>query len=377
MAARRRGCLKRRGSDSWLISFFMHFDHNGKRRDFTQTVRGTRKEAEQRLQKKLLEHDQGTLSANPNLTLNEFFAEWLESFDKVRNSLRTWTGDEMIYNRHFRDTIGNKKIDKIQPLDIQRIYGAMSQRGLAPQTIKHVHALIRKVLNRAVRLNVLQRNPALLVDTPKVPRIERRTLDAEEARRFIAACGSIPQGLIFEFALLTGMRPEEFLAVKWGDLDIERKTVRVVRALVRLKGSFSFNEPKTSRSRRTIILPEPLVHKLVIHKQKQWFQRQKALNLWEDNDLIFCSEFGTPLAIPNITYRYFRPLLVQAGLPRIRLYDLRHSHATLLLTAEEHPKVVAERLGHSTIVLTLDTYSHVLPTIQKRATDKLEKMLFG
>ena len=100
------------------------------------------------------------------------------------------------------------------------------------------------------------------------------------------------------------------------------------------------------------------------------------MNVFTINDLVFCSEYGTPLSIPNLTYRYFRPILKQASLPQIRLYDLRHTHATLLLMAEENPKVVAERLGHSTIVLTLDTYSHVLPTMQRKATDKLEKMLF-
>jgi integrase len=99
--------------------------------------------------------------------------------------------------------------------------------------------------------------------------------------------------------------------------------------------------------------------------------------LWENNDLVFCSEFGTPHSIPNLTYRYFRPILAKADIPQIRLYDLRHTHATLLLMAEENPKVVAERLGHSTIVQTLDTYSHVLPTMQRKATDKLERILFG
>lgn len=99
--------------------------------------------------------------------------------------------------------------------------------------------------------------------------------------------------------------------------------------------------------------------------------------LWQHHDLVFCSEQGTPLSIPNLTYRYFRPILTQAKLPRIRLYDLRHSCATLLLIAEENPKVVSERLGHSTIVLTLDTYSHVLPTMQQGATARLERLLYN
>jgi integrase len=126
-----------------------------------------------------------------------------------------------------------------------------------------------------------------------------------------------------------------------------------------------------------VILPVSLIEKLMSHKRKQGAQRLLVGPEWQPHDLVFCSEFGTPLSIPNLTYRYFRPTLEKAGLPRIRLYDLRHSCATLLLIAEENPKVVSERLGHSTIVLTLDTYSHVLPTMQEKATGKLEKMLYG
>jgi integrase len=159
------------------------------------------------------------------------------------------------------------------------------------------------------------------------------------------------------------------------DVDFERGTAQVRRALVRHKKSWSFEEPKTARSRRTIFLSAPLLQKLAAHKRIQGEARLKLGSAWQAFDLVFCSDEGTPLTIPNITYRYFRPILTEAKLPRIRLYDLRHTCATLLLIAEENPKVVSERLGHSTIVLTLDTYSHVLPTMQQGATARLEKML--
>ncbi len=183
-------------------------------------------------------------------------------------------------------------------------------------------------------------------------------------------------GLIFEFALLTGMRPEEYLALQWADIDLARGTAQVRRALVRHNKSWSFEEPKTARSRRTVFLPAPLLKKLSTHKRRQAEDRLKVGAAWQAFNLVFCSEQGTPHSIPNLTYRYFRPILTKAELPQIRLYDLRHSCATLLLIAEENPKVVSERLGHSTIVLTLDTYSHVLPTMQQKATAKLEKMLY-
>jgi integrase len=186
----------------------------------------------------------------------------------------------------------------------------------------------------------------------------------------------MPNGLIFEFALLSGMRPEEFLALQWSDLNFERCTAQVNRALVRHKGNWTFEKPKTAKSRRLVTLSEPLMRKLAAHKQKQNEVRLRNGLSWESYDLVFCTNQGTPHSIPNLTYRYYRPILKKAGLPQIRLYDLRHSHATLLLIAEENPKVVAERLGHSTIVLTMDTYSHVVPSMQKNATDKLTKMLY-
>ena len=217
---------------------------------------------------------------------------------------------------------------------------------------------------------------AEFVELPKVPHIERRVLSPEESQTFLDKAGTMPHGLIFEFALLSGMRPEEFLALQWSDLDFERCTAQVNRALVRYKGSWIFEKPKTAKSRRIITLSEPLMRRLKAHKRNQDEIRLKNGLTWENNDLVFCTDLGTPHSIPNLTYRYFRPILVKAGLPQIRLYDLRHSHATLLLIAEENPKVVAERLGHSTIVLTMDTYSHVIPTMQRNATDKLTKMLY-
>ena len=202
-------------------------------------------------------------------------------------------------------------------------------------------------------------------------------LSPDEAVRFLKTSSAIPQGLIFEFALLTGMRPEEYLALQWSDVDFKRGRAQVRRALVRHKRDWSFEEPKTARSRRTVYLPAPLLERLAHHKRSQAEERLKIGPTWQAFDLIFCGEQGTPLTIPNLTYRYFRPILKKAELPHIRLYDLRHTCATLLLIAEENPKVVSERLGHSTIVLTLDTYSHVLPTMQQNASAKLEKLLYG
>jgi integrase len=372
---RRTGGIRKRGENSWLVS--LSYDVDGKRKVHYKTLKGTKREAEQYLNRIVRERDLGTFVDAPSATFNEFFDRWFETVSKLRTSERTAYHNQSIYNRYFRRTIGYKKLDKLHALDIQKAYGDMMSRGLSAQTVRHAHTVINCALKQAVKWNLIQRNPAELVELPKVQRKERRVLSSEEARRFVSACDEMPRGLIFEFALLTGMRPEEYLAVKWADLDFERCTVQVRRALIRHKKAWSFQEPKTSRSRRTVVLPSFMIEKLMAHKRKQLAQRLLVGSEWQAHDLMFCSEFGTPHSIPNLTYRYFRPILEKAKLPRIRLYDLRHSCATLLLIAEENPKVVSERLGHSTVVLTLDTYSHVLPTMQEKATARLERMIYG
>ena len=224
---RRRGGIKRRGPNSWLVSLFIGLGVDGKRKDFTRTVRGTRKDAEQSLNKIIRELDQGMLVDNPSMTLNEYFDKWLESSSRMRNSQRTADGHKSNYDRYFRNTIGVKKLEKLQPFEIQKVYAALVERGLSPQTVKHAHAVIRCALNQAVKWNLLARNPALLTETPPVHRKERRVLNAEETKLFINKCDKTTNGLIFEFAVLTGMRPEEFLAVQKSDLDFRARAYRL------------------------------------------------------------------------------------------------------------------------------------------------------
>ena len=283
-------------------------------------------------------------------------------------------------DRYIRPELGARRVNQIETRDIQRVYAAMqSQKGLSARVVRHTHATFRQVLDQAVEWKLITRNPAdsLKRKLPKVDDVERRVLGGVEASAFLRACSEKPHGLLFEFALLSGMRPEEYLALQWRDLNFERNTAQVRRALVRHKKVWRFQEPKTKGSKRTVTIPASLSRKLAAHKRAQSEHRLKVGGEWEAHDLVFCGEFGAPLSIPNLTYRYFRPILTAAGLPQIRLYDLRHSHATLLLAADEHLKVVSERLGHSTIRLTADTYSHVLEGMQQGTASKPDSMMYG
>jgi integrase len=255
----------------------------------------------------------------------------------------------------------------------------MQLKGLSARVVRHTHSVLHNALKQAMKWGMLQRNPTDLVELPKVARAEMQVLSPEDASSFLKAASDMPFGLVFELALLTGMRPEEYLALQWSDIDFVREVATVQRALVRRKRVWSFEEPKTLRSRRTVPVPLPsrMLLRLGDHKRRQAERCLKASGNWEAHNLVFSGTNGSPLAIPNLTYRYFRPIQEKAGLPQIRLYDLRHTCATPLLMADENPKVVSERLRHSTIVLTLDTYSHVLPTMEQQATEKLEKMLYS
>lgn len=367
--------LKR--SDRCWIARIEHYK-NGRRRYVSKSF-GTEGEAKTHLQDQQSAQNRGEFVEPSRVTLSTLFDEWVETV-RTRVTERTADGYAGLLERYVKPSLGPKGVNQLETRDIQRLYANMQNRqGLSAQVVKHTHSALRQALDQAVDWKLIARNPAdsLKRKLPKVDSIERRVLDELEAAAFLKACDSKPRGIIFEFALLSGMRPEEYLALQWRDLNFDKNTAQVNRALVRHKKAWRFQEPKTKGSRRTVSLPASLMRKLAAHKRAQAEHRLKCGSDWQALDLVFCAEFGGPLSIPNLTYRYFRPMLTAANLPQIRLYDLRHSHATLLLAAEEHLKIVSERLGHSTIRLTADTYSHVVASMQHRTSEKLEKMLYG
>lgn len=310
-------------------------------------------------------------------TLDEYLNKWLES-QKQSVSERTLEDEKGYLRIHVRPILGKKKLSNIRPLDVQAMIDAMKAKGLSPRTVQHAHAILSKALNQAVKWRILLSNPAQYVDLPKQIRKEMKVLNPEQAKKFLEACEDNKFGLMFELALISGLRPEEYLALQWSDVDFKHNTVTIQRVLVsyRWKKGWYFAEPKTQKSRRAIPLPTYLMQKFSDHRKEQLEYLMKHRDkLTNKHNLVFMSDAGTPMSIRNLERRYFKPLLVKTELPDIRLYDLRHTCATLLLAAGENPKVVAERLGHSNIVLTLNTYTHVLPTMQQSATERMEGIL--
>ncbi len=376
---RRSGRIEERGERKHLIRIFLGRDATGKRRYHNKTFHGTKKQAESWLNGALVRLDKGEPIEALPITVDEYFDKWLNEAAKKRLRERTYQGYEDLLRLYVRPTIGKQRLADVTPLDLQSLYTKMSESGLSARTVRYVHAVLSSAFKQAMKWEILERDVTRLVDLPKQQRKEMRALSQGEAARFLQAVEGDRYAVLFAFALSSGMRPEEYLALQWKDVDWQRGAATVQRVLVwREGGGWRYEEPKTTKSRRTIPLSPSVMAKLKAHHRSQLEERMKAGSLWQNNDLVFATETGTPLYPNNLRQRHFKPALKRAGLPEeVRLYDLRHTMATLLLAGNENPKIVSERLGHSSITLTLDVYSHVLPDMQQGAVEKLENLLFA
>lgn len=377
------GNIIKRGKRSYLLRLSLGNDPvTGKRIRYTRTVHGTRREAERALRDWIDHYESGRLPTGDRVSLNQYLEEWLEVACKQRVSPRTYADYRADLERHVTKTIGGMPLGKVTVLDIQGLYSDMLKRGLTAGTIRRLHAPLSQAFRQAVRWRKIPFNPAVDVELPRTKAGVKkpvRPMTTDEANRFLEAAIQSPWPSLFEVALLSGMRPGEYLGLTWDCVDWNALAVRVEKAVVRPKGEKAYlGPPKTKKSRRSIPLPQQVMDGLRDHRICQNEERLRQGPDWSGElNLVFPDSSGGIWDYSNFVQRAFKPTLKQAGLQGFSPYSLRHTCATLLLLKNEHPKVVSERLGHSTIALTLDTYSHVLPTMQQGASDKLADIFFG
>ena len=373
------GTIVEKGNGKYLARVYIG-QENGKRKYHSKQF-NNKKEAEKYLTKISHEKNTNTFADSGKMTVAEHMETWLETVVKNRVKEKTYLDYKNRVKLYITPAIGKVKLSKLEPRRIQILYSDMIEEGLSSRSVRYVHTLIRNSLQQAVKWGYLYRNPADMVtdELPKRERKEMKVLTSEQVKVFMEASVYSIMKPLFSLLITSGMRPSEALGLKWTDVDYKNNRVTVNRTLTRFtKGGWKLEEPKTSKSRRTIPLPSSTMADLKEHGIKQAEEILKAKEgKYNKQDFVFAANNGEPLKLNNVLNRHFKPLLEQAGLPDMRLYDLRHTCATLLLSAGENPKVVSERLGHSTITLTLDTYSHVLPDMQQGASDKLEHLLFG
>ena len=326
-----------------------------------RTVYGkTRKEAADKLAKVLSDRIEGIVYDDENMTVGEYLDRWLKG--SVRGSVRqsTYDRDASLVNNHLRPALGEIKLKKLSAVHVQGFYRDRIDAGLSPSTVHKMHAILHKALSQAVKWNMVSRNVTEAVSPPRPAPKEMSPLSPEEARRLLRATRGDRLEALYILGVTTGMRQGELLALRWQDVDVKNRTVSVRRTLTRSGGRVEIGEPKTKKSRRSIRLTSRAVEALEEHLKRQLQEIGILGDRYEDQGLLFTTGTGSPINPSNLRQRSFAQLLKKAGLPHIRFHDLRHTCATLLLSKGTHPKFVQELLGHATVAITLDTYSHVV-----------------
>jgi integrase len=293
-----------------------------------------------------------------------------------------------LVENHVVPNVGSTQLQALTATSLNKLYAhllAQGKRngtgGLSPKTVRNVHVLIHKALEDAVRWSHLARNVAEYADPPKsrarsASGLHLHTWKADELVAFLNSVSDHRLYAAFLLAATTGMRRGEVLGLRWSDIDFDHNRVSVCRSLVSVNYQISISDPKTPRSRRAIAIDETTAQVLRAHKVKQAEDRLASEGDYQDQDLVFAGDDGAPIHPDSFT-NAFDALVKKSGLPRIRLHDLRHTHATLALQAGIHPKVVSERLGHASVSITLDTYSHAVPSLQEQAAETVANLLFG
>lgn len=370
--ANQEGSVYKRKDGRWVASIVLE---NGKRKSIYCK---TQQEAIKAVRKANQDKDQGIIFPTEDQSMSAFLTNWLQDTVRQRVRERTHIRYRQLIELQVLPVLGNIKLQKLSPQHLQKLYNQKLEEGYAPQTVKHIHRVLHRALKDALRWQLVSRNVCDAVDAPRVPRKEMRVLTGDQAQQLLeAAKGDLLEAL-YVLALTTGMRQGELLGLKWEDVYITLGTVQVRRTIARLPGKgFTVSEPKSAKSRRKIHLTRLAVEALKRHRTRQSESRLAARLAWSEQGWVFCNAVGKPIEAGNMIRRSFRPILDKAGLPAIRFHDLRHSTATLLLSLGIHAKVVQELLGHSQISLTLDTYSHFLPSLQEEAVSRLDTLLSG
>jgi integrase len=329
-----------------------------------KTIYGKKREnVAEKLADALSDRNKGIVFDDENMTVTEFFDRWLS--DAVRGTVResTYSRDKYLMVNHIKPALGRLKLKNLNALHLQGLYRERLDAGLSGSTVQKIHHVIHKALTQAVRWDLIPRNPADSVKAPTPAPKEMHPLSAGEARKLLDAARGDRLEALYVLAVHTGMRRGELLGLKWEDVDLDGQTVRVRRTLTRIDNGrrLALGEPKTRKSRRTVRLTQKAVEALRSHRKRQLEEKLRVGGLYQDQGLVFAGEAGGFINPSNLRQRSFAPLLKRAGLPQITFHDLRHTCASLLFQKNVHPKFVQELLGHVSVAITLDTYSHMLP----------------
>lgn len=391
------------GSTRWRVRVFLGSNSTTGKRTYVTRTFDRKKDADAEATRLERQKDLGGLTVVSKEDLATYLVRWLDTVKEGRVRARTLHDYRGMVRRYIEEPpagaprIGAIRLDRLAPAAFETLYSFLWRKvGLSPRSLQLLHSILRQALGHAVRTGALVRNPTDAVKPPRqqasggTPKRKMRAMSKAEADRFLAAAATDRLAALWIVLLMGGLRPSEALGLLWDDVDLNGARLHIRRSLTRrgVEG-WKLVEPKTARARRVVVLPDIATVALRAHRRRQAEERLLLGSEYEDNGLVFTTTLGRPLDLANL-YRVFKRILRAAELGTwdgegkerrfvggFRMYDLRHTCATLLLLAGENPKVVSERLGHASVTLTLDTYSHVLPAMQEESARKLDAMFGG
>lgn len=374
-----KGYIRKRGKRSYSLQWYVGRDEKGKPQYRTKTVRGTRKQADAEMARIIHEVETGEYVDPPRITVSAYLEHWLAAMES-NVSARTWERYSEIIRKHLTPALGRRELRHLKSVHIQGCYTKAladgrrdGKGGLSAQTVLHHHRVLRKALQDAVGWNMLARNPCAGVKPPRPVRATVRTLSRNEIG-LILKVASPEMYVPVLLAVTTGMRRGELLALRWEDVDLDRAILQVRSSLEQTRAGVAFTQPKTPKARRAVALPEAAVSVLRQQRVRQAEARRMLEQYYKDLDLV-CADPDGSMIRPSAFSKRWQWLVSKAKVAPAPFHALRHTHATMLLQAGVHPRIVQERLGHSTISVTMDTYSHVLPSMQTEAAKKVDVML--
>ena len=384
--ARARGSIVPRGDRRYLVRVFLGRDDSGKRNYLAKTVEGTRTDAEKALERLLVGVEEQTVVPNTKQTVGDYLNQWLKNREGIEPKTRRDYEDRIRLD--LIPNLGEVQLTSLTRERCQKLVKTLqTERKLSRRTIEYDFMVLKQALTDAVRDGRLARSPAQYVELPKRDHVEMRVLSPEQVSALLeyTAGSDLQRHALWTLLLTTGLRPQEALALKWNDLTTvtrddgtEAAGITIVRALKRVGSSqWEVGAVKTRKGQRSVPLPQDTYAALKAHRARQRADILRHGAKYRRDEFIFACRhrsLGKHLDVPSVR-RWWKAALRGANLPQVRLYDARHTHATLLLRAGVHAKVAQARLGHSTFRLTMDTYSHVVDEMQQEATDVMDKLL--
>ncbi|KRQ85843.1 Tyrosine recombinase XerC [Caloramator mitchellensis] len=374
------GTIYKRPNGTWCGQITLGRSEDGKLK--RQSFYGkTRQEVAEKINKAINSFAAGVLVEPSQLTLSNWLNTWLFEYKKSNLRPSTLQSYEYLIRYHINPALGHYKLKELRSEHLQMLYNDKLKEGLSPRTVKYIHTVLHGALKQAAKNNIVARNISEATILPKQRKKDIKVLTLEEQQRFLNSLEGERLKSIFIIALATGMRQGELLALTWDNVNFKEGTITVKRSLKRVKNFDSnikkktiviFQEPKTNAGNRIIPLPPAVLEELKNHRKRQLEEKLKAGEVYEDNNLVFATELGKPIETRNLMRTFYR-ICEKANID-INFHALRHTYATRLLEANEHPKVVQEILGHNDITTTLNIYSHVMPEVKKAAALKINHL---